>query len=229
MRAVSPAEPCRRRAERGEVTRELSVVERIEEFGAELDRPALRAVKGDTSEVLEKGEVPLIASRAPDHVPPRVAKAGGPVHADVGHPGKSRNIEVRLGCLGAGVGVPEQVSPNTITCTRRITGEPNGKGSPRLEGADAGNLPSSQAMLQHARRPLEERKVVNVVEDQHVPAIEVRIAAVRPKIVSVHDGGEIARSAHVNRVRPSVGGLERKPVVVVYPEVHLKRVIVRRS
>src|SRR5713226_7659660 len=141
MSSISPAEPCRRRAERGEVTRELSVVERIEEFGAELERPALRAVKGDTSEVLEKGEVPLIASRAPDHVPPGVAKAGGPVHADVVHPGKSRNIEVRLGCLGAGVGVPDQVSPNTITCTRRITGEPNGKGSPRLEGADAGNLP----------------------------------------------------------------------------------------
>src|SRR2546426_5763882 len=69
MSSASPAEPCRRGAERGEVTRELSVVERIEEFGAELDRPALRAVKGDASEVFEKGEVPLIPSRAPDHVP----------------------------------------------------------------------------------------------------------------------------------------------------------------
>src|SRR5437867_6410441 len=114
MSSVSPAEPCRRRAERREVTRELSVVERIEEFGAELDRPALRAVKGDASEVFEKGEVPLIASRAPDHVPPRVAKAGGPVHADFVHSSKGRRVEVSVSRLLPVVGVPDQVSPNTI-------------------------------------------------------------------------------------------------------------------
>src|SRR5713226_4659498 len=142
MRAVSPAEPCRRRAERGEVTRELSVVERIEEFGAKLDRPALRAVKGDTSEVLEKGEVPLIASRAPDHVPPGVAKAGGPVHADFVHSSKGRRVEVSVSRLLPVVGVPDQVNSNCIPRSGRIAGKSDGKGSPCLEGADAGNLPS---------------------------------------------------------------------------------------
>ena len=190
-------------------------------------------------EVLEQRHVPVIAAGADEDVASHVAKHAGLVVSR--HLCERRlSDEVRIIPTGRGTkrGIviysfldlerSHCVASNLAADTRVISvagrgihhvgaAEVSVRGLHRLTAEEAGNaadLPlARRAFEESVGDILEERLVVDVVQHQHVRAVQVRGAAPARQIVIVIDrGGKVGCGRVVDIVRPSVGGLEGKPM-----------------
>src|SRR5215475_13396385 len=146
------------------------MVEKVEELRAKLQRDVLADRRS-----FAEGDIPVVDAGSANHVATEATERPQSRKGErAAEPAKLRLFPIdRAAKVGA---LPDSAHSSPVAGNR------DRERRTRFETANAGELPTSQDMLQEATRSAEERQFVNIAQHQYVCAVKTRKCTFHPVI-----------------------------------------------